>query len=61
VLVVIGVFALIYRYENFVSDPVTAHLNQLYYTNPWFLPLLFIGGTLLGILVQLRSGKGSKE
>ncbi|MGD0573716.1 MAG: hypothetical protein ABSB11_11955 [Sedimentisphaerales bacterium] len=60
-LIVIGAFALIYRYENFASDPVTTHLNQLYYSNPWFLPLLLTGGTILGILIQLRSGKNSKE
>jgi hypothetical protein len=60
-LIVIGAFALIYRYENFASEPTTAHLNQLYYSNPWFLPLLLTVGTVLGILIQLRSGKGSKE
>ena len=60
-LIVIGVFALIYRYENFASEPATTHLNQLYYGNPWFLPLLLTIGTVLGILIQLRSGKGSKE
>jgi len=58
VLVVIGAFALIYRYETFASEPPTTHLNQLYYGNPWFLPLLLTGGTLLGILLQLRSAKG---
>jgi hypothetical protein len=57
-LVIIGAFALIYRYENFVSDPPTKHLNELYYGNPWFLPLLLTAGTLIGILMQFRSGKG---
>jgi hypothetical protein len=60
-LIVIGVFALIYRYETFSVDPPTTHLNHLYYSNGWFLPLLLTAGTLLGILMQFRGGKGAKE
>ncbi len=60
-LIIIGAFALIYRYETVANDPPTTHLNQLYYNNPWFLPLLLTAGTLLGILIQFRSGKGSNE
>ncbi len=60
-LVVIGAFALIYRYETFATNPPTTHLNELYYGNGWFLPLLLTVGTLLGVLLQFRSGKGSKE
>ena len=60
-LIVIGAFALIYRYETFASDPPTMHLNQLYYGNPWFLPLLLTAGTLLGIILQFGFFKGSKE
>ena len=60
-LILVGAFALIYRYETFANDPPTTHLNQLYYNNPWFLPLLLTAGTLLGILIQFRSGKDSKE
>jgi hypothetical protein len=60
-LIVIGTFALIYRYETFASDPPTTHLNHLYYGNAWFLPLLLIAGTLLGIILQFGFFKGSKE
>jgi hypothetical protein len=60
-LVTVGVFALIYRYETFASDPPTTHLNQLYYGNPWFLPLVLTVGTLLGILIQFRFLRGSKD
>ncbi len=60
-LVVIGVFALIYRYETDYIYPETTRLNELYYGNHWFLPLLLIAGTLLGIILQLRFLKGSKE
>ena len=60
-LVIIGAFSLIYRYETFVQDPPTTHLNNLYYNNPWFLPLLLIVGTILGIILQFRFLKGSKD
>jgi hypothetical protein len=60
-LVTVGVFALIYRYETFATQPPTTHLNQLYYGNGWFLPLLLIGGTFLGILLQFRGGKTQQQ
>ncbi|MGA2322893.1 MAG: hypothetical protein ABSG22_03500 [Sedimentisphaerales bacterium] len=60
-LIVIGAFALIYRYETFASDPPTTHLNHLYYSNPWFLPLLLTAGTLLGIILQFGFFKGSTK
>jgi hypothetical protein len=60
-LILIGGFSLIYRYETFVQDPPTTHLNQLYYGNHWFLPVLLIGFTLLGIVLQFRFLRGSKD
>jgi len=60
-LIIVGIFALIYRYETFVNDPPTTHLNHLYYDNHWFLPLLLVGGTLVGIILQLRFLKGEKD
>ena len=60
-LIVVGIFALIYRYETYATEPPTTHLNHLYYGNGWFLPLLLIAGTLLGVLLQFRSGKGQQE
>jgi hypothetical protein len=60
-LVIVGIFSLIYQYETFINDPPTTHLNQLYYNNPWFLPLLLICSTLFGIIIQLKFVKGSKD
>ena len=60
-LVILGGFALVYRFETFVQDPPTTYLNELYYNNHWFLPLLLIALTLLGIILQLRFVKGSKD
>ncbi len=60
-LVTIGVFALIYRFETFVQDPPTMYLNELYYNQSWFLPLVLIAGTFFGIILQLRFLKSSKD
>ena len=60
-LIVIGVFALIYRFETFTNNPPTTHLNEMYYSHHWFLPVLLIAGTLFGIILQLRFLKSSKE
>jgi hypothetical protein len=60
-LVLMGAFALIYRYETFVVDPPTARLNDLYYNQHWFLPVLLAGLTAFGILLQLRFLKGSVD
>jgi hypothetical protein len=60
-LVLIGVFSLIYRYETFIQDPPTTHLNHLYYDSHWFLPVLLIGSTLFGVILQFKLLGGSKD
>jgi hypothetical protein len=60
-LIIIGAFALIYRFETFVQDPPTKYLNELYYNNHWFLPAALICCTLFGIILQLRFVRGSKD
>jgi hypothetical protein len=60
-LIVVGAFALIYRYETFACGPPTTHLNHLYYGNGWFLPLLLTAGTLLGIILQYGFFRGEAK
>ena len=60
-LILLSAFALVYRFENFVQDPPTTHLNNLYYNNHWFLPALLICVTVAGIILQFRFLKGSKD
>jgi hypothetical protein len=59
--IILGVFALIYRFETFVQNPPTTYLNNLYYNNHWFLPFLLICSTVAGILLQFRFLQGSKD
>ena len=60
-VIILGAFALIYRFETFVQDPPTTHLNHLYYDNHWFLPVVLVCCTLSGIILQFRFLRGSKE
>jgi hypothetical protein len=60
-LVLMGAFALIYRYETFVVDPPINRLNDLYYNQHWFLPLLITLLTAFGIILQSRFLKGSGD
>lgn len=60
-LVLMGTFALIYRYETFVLDPPTTRLNDLYYNQHWFLPVMIAALTLFGIILQLRFLKGTGD
>ena len=60
-LIIVGAFGLIYRFETYVQDPPTTNLNNAFYNHQWFLPLLLIAGTGIGILMQLRFIKKSKE
>jgi hypothetical protein len=61
VLLLTGTFALVYRYETFVVAPPTTRLNDLYYNQHWFLPVLMASLTLFGIILQFRFLKGSGD
>ncbi|MGA2092561.1 MAG: hypothetical protein ABSH16_04020 [Sedimentisphaerales bacterium] len=60
-LVLMGGFALIYHYETFVLDPPTTRLNDLYYNQHWFLPVLIASLTMFGIILQFRFLRGSGD
>jgi hypothetical protein len=60
-VIILGLLSLVYRFETYVNDPPTTHLNNLYYNNHWFLPAVLIFFTLLGILIQYKFLRGSKE
>jgi hypothetical protein len=60
-VIILGLLSLVYRFETNVNDPPTTHLNNLYYNNHWFMPAVIILFTLLGILIQYKFLRGSKE
>jgi hypothetical protein len=61
-LIIVGVLALLYRYElhqnpNEKSDFV----RSLVFTHDWFLPVMLIFATFVGMLIQNRLVKGTSD
>ncbi len=59
-LIVTGMLSLVYRYES-IQTPPTETVRGMLYNHHWFLPLLLIASTFIGILVQNRLIKNSKS
>lgn len=55
-LVVAGVLAILYQYSQ-----TTAQVEELVFTEKWFLPAALVAPTLVGMLVQNKFVKGSQE
>jgi len=58
-LVVTGALSLLYQYQNYRSQPIDSIKDMFYQT--WFLPVLLLAATAIGVAVQSRLVKGSKE
>ena len=57
---VIGILALIHEYELSLSEP-THYVEDLVFTQSWFLPVVLIIPTLIGILIQNKFVKHSPK
>lgn len=55
-LIVVGLLALLYLYPETTDD-----VRNLLYDNRWFLPVALMAPTAVGLIVQNRFIKGSKE
>jgi hypothetical protein len=55
-LMVVGIFALLYLYSR-----TTGHIERLMFEQKWFLPVALIVPTVVGVILQSRFVKGSKE
>jgi len=55
-LVVTGVLALLYLYE-----PTKAQIEELVFAHKWFLPLVLMVPTAVGVFLQHKFVKGSRE
>ncbi len=51
-----GILALLYLYP-----PTTEKVEELIFTQKWFLPTMLMAPTLVGIILQNKFVKGSKE
>jgi len=59
-LMITGLMALIYQYEN-MHEPPTARLKDLFMNQAWFLPVLLLAPTVIGIIIQNKLIKTSRE
>jgi len=60
VLTVAGLVALLYQYEC-MQEPPTEQVKDLFLNQNWFLPVLLLVPTLIGIAIQNRLVKNSHE
>ncbi|MHC4068781.1 MAG: hypothetical protein ACYS18_09635 [Planctomycetota bacterium] len=59
-LITTGMLSLFYQYEQF-QDPPTENIREALYANNWFLPVLLIIPTFVGIILQNKFIKGSQH
>jgi hypothetical protein len=60
-IMMVGVLSLLYLYESKVLIPPTQHIHDYVHYSQWFLPVVIIVPTLLGMIVQHRFIKQSQE
>jgi len=59
-LIIVGMLALLYRYETNLAEP-TSRISNLVHLENWFLPVLLMMGTIIGIIVQNNLIKSSPK
>ncbi len=60
ILIVTGMLSLLYHYET-TQKPPTTNINELFYGHNWFVPVCLTVPTIIGIIVQNKFIKGSKD
>jgi len=59
-LIVAGALSLLYQYES-IQEPPTENIKELFYNQSWFIPVLLMISTAVGIIVQNKFVKGSRD
>jgi len=60
VVTVAGLVALLHQYES-IQEPPTEQVKDLFLNQNWFLPVLLLVATLIGMAIQNRLIQGSRE
>lgn len=60
ILIVTGMLALLYHYES-IQEPPTETVKTMLYNHHWFVPVLLLAPTFIGIIVQNKFIKSSKS
>ena len=60
-MMMVGVLALLYQYETTITDPTTNYIYDYVHFRNWFLPVVIIIPTIIGMIVQNQFIKKSQE
>jgi hypothetical protein len=60
ILITAGTISLLHQYEK-IQSPPTGTIRDLFFNHNWFLPAMLLLTTAIGIALQNRFVKGSKE
>lgn len=60
ILIITGLLSLLNRYES-MQEPPTETMKDLFYNQNWFAPVLLMAPTIIGIILQNKFIKGSKD
>jgi hypothetical protein len=60
VLIITGLMTLVYQYEN-IQQPPTERLKDLFMNQTWFLPVLLLAPTVIGVIIQNKLIRTSRE
>jgi hypothetical protein len=61
VIVAINFLALLYQYQTQVMNPPNNNIHEMFFSRTWFLPLIIILPTIIGIIVQNKLIKTSSD
>jgi hypothetical protein len=59
-LIVTGLLALVHRYES-IQNPPTESIKPMLYNHHWFVPVLMLAPTFIGIIIQSKFIKSSRS
>jgi hypothetical protein len=59
-LIVTGLLALVHRYES-IQEPPTESIKAMLYNHHWFVPVLMLAPTFIGIIIQNKFIKSSRS
>lgn len=59
-LMIVGMLSLLYHYETNLAEP-TNRISELVHMENWFLPVLLMIGTIVGVIVQNNMIKSSPK
>jgi hypothetical protein len=61
VILAINFLALLYQYQTTVMNPPSNNIHEMMFTRTWFLPMMIILPTIIGMIVQNKLIKTSSD